>query len=76
MKLDEQVLTTIRNITNTLYTNPLSEDDALDIIEELVSELEHKEEELSDLQNDIENNYELKRIDPYEEYGVSERDFI
>lgn len=75
-QIDETLLTSIRNITNTTYCNPITIDDAISIIEELVSEIEHKEDELSSLQNDIENNYELKNVDLYEEYGVSEKDFI
>lgn len=76
MRLEENTLKSIRDITRITYANPISEDDAISIIEELVSEIEHKEEELSSLQNDIENNYELKNVDLYEEYGVSEKDFI
>lgn len=76
MRLEENTLKSIRDITRITYSNPISEDDAISIIEELVREIEHKEEELSSLQNDIENNYELKNVDLYEEYGVSEKDFI
>lgn len=76
MKINENLLKSISDITRTIYTNPVSEDDVIDMLEELVNELEHKEEKLSDLQYTIDNYYELKRIDPYEEYGVSERDFI
>lgn len=75
MRLEEKTLKSISDITKTIYTNPISEDDAISIIEELVSEIEHKEEEISGLQNDIENNYEEKNFDPYEEYGVSRKDF-
>lgn len=45
-------------------------------LEDLLSEYRRKEEEIEDLKNEIEENYELKRTNPYEEYGVSERDFI
>lgn len=44
-------------------------------IEDLLVELHKKEEDISDLQNDIENNYEEKSINPYEEYGLKESDF-
>lgn len=33
------------------------------------------EEKLNDLQQEISENYELKQVNPYIEYGVSERDF-
>lgn len=45
-------------------------------VEDLLVELHKKEEDISNLQNEIENNYEEKNINPYEEYGVSEKDFI
>lgn len=76
MRLEENTLKSIRDITKTAYINPISEDDAIYIIEELISEIEHKEDEISSLQNDIENNYEPKTINYYEEYGINEKDFI
>lgn len=76
MNIDEKLLKTIRDITNGLYFNPVSEDEIIDMLEELVNEIEHKEEQLSDLQYEIDNNYELKRTSLYEEYGVSEKDFV
>lgn len=45
-------------------------------IDDLLTEIEKLQEKVKDLENDIENNYELKNINPYEEYGVSEKDFI
>lgn len=50
--------------------------DLIGLLFDLLYEYKHKEEELEDLKQDIENNYELKNINPYEEYGISERDFI
>ena len=49
--------------------------DLIGLLFDLLCEYNHKEEEISDLQYEIDNNYELKRINLYEEYGVSERDF-
>lgn len=48
----------------------------LEMIEDLLVEYHHKEEELEDLKRDIEDNYEPRKIDPYEEYGVSRYDFL
>lgn len=48
----------------------------MNAIYDLLEELHKKEEEVADLQNDIENNFEPKKINPYEEFGVSEKDFI
>lgn len=46
------------------------------VIKDLLIELDRLEEKNNDMQQDIENNYELKNISSYEEYGISERDFI
>lgn len=48
----------------------------LSMVEDLIVEYHHKEEELEDLKQDIEDNYEPRKIDPYEEYGVSRYDFF
>ena len=45
-------------------------------IDELLTEVEKLQGKVKDLEDDIDNNYELKNVNPYEEYGVSERDFI
>lgn len=45
-------------------------------LKDMLYEYHKKEEELDDLKEDIENNYEPKKIDPYEEYGVSRNDFF
>lgn len=47
--------------------------DILGYMEDLLYENDRLEERIRDLENDIEYNY--KAIDPYYEYGVSERDF-
>lgn len=43
---------------------------------DLLCEYHHKEEELEDLQNDLNEHYTLKHVDEYEEYGVNQNDFI
>lgn len=45
-------------------------------IEDLLVEIHREQEKITDLENDINNYYELKNVDQYEEYGVSEKDFI
>jgi hypothetical protein len=51
-------------------------DSLLSILDDLLCEYNHKIEELEDLQNDLNEHYTLKRVDEYEEYGVSQNDFI
>lgn len=45
-------------------------------IEDLLVELHREQEKVADLESDIANHYELKYVDEYEEYGVSEKDFV
>lgn len=54
----------------------IDSDGLLSMIEDLILEYNHKEEELEDLKQDLEDNYVPRRIDPYEEYGVSRKDFF
>lgn len=54
----------------------LSYDGIVGIVEDLLLEIEAKNEQLEDIKNDMEENYVLKKNDPYEEYGINERDFI
>lgn len=51
----------------------LTIEDLLGIIQDLYFENERLQEELQDLKQDIEDNYEP--ISPYKMYGISERDF-
>lgn len=54
----------------------IDSDGLLSMIEDLILEYNHKEEELEDLKQDLEDNYQPRKIDPYEEYGVSRNDFF
>lgn len=54
----------------------VSIDELCGLVEELDYEIERLEEKIRDMQDDIEQYYEPKKFDPYEEYGISERDFI
>lgn len=69
----------VSDITRTDYNitgRVIPVDSLVCAIEELLTELHKKESDISDLQNDIVNNYEVKNINPFEEYGVSEKDFV
>lgn len=44
-------------------------------IEDLLIELDNKEEKIKELENDRDENYTLREINPYTEYGISEKDF-
>jgi hypothetical protein len=46
-------------------------EEIINIIEELETKIYEQEEEIKN----YEENYVQKKVDPYEEYGVSERDF-
>lgn len=69
----------IQELTNTDYEvlgNLIPVDSLMSCIDELLTEVERLQGKVKDLEDDIEQNYEVKRINPYEEYGVSERDFV
>lgn len=55
--------------------NYVNLDDLIGIIDNLVYEANRLEEKVEDLNKDIEDNYEPRKFDPYEEYGVSESMF-
>ena len=48
---------------------------AFEIIEELQDKYESLQEEFEDYKKDVDENYEQKPFNPYEEYGISESDF-
>ena len=52
----------------------LTEDDLIDMLDEMVQEYEHLKEELEDLKQNIEDNY--RPIPVSEQIGISDRDFI
>ncbi len=79
VEVDNAILNEVEKITMTEYSkqNGLLEADSVEpMLYDLICEIHHLEDKIKDLENDIENNYELKNINPYEEYGVSEKDFI
>lgn len=68
----------VSEITMTDYevfgkTIPVSS--LMSAIEDLLVELHREQEKVADLESDIDNYYELKKTDPYEEYGLKESDF-
>lgn len=73
MDINERLLKSINKITYTNFTEPISEEDAYSIIEELVDEYENLKEEFEDYKRDVEDNY--RPIPVSEQYGISEREF-
>ena len=45
------------------------------MLEDLITELGVMKEKYQDLKEDLENNYDPKKVDYYEEYGLSRSDF-
>lgn len=64
----------LRNI-KSLDKDLVSIENLLGCIEDLYDENMTLKEELEDLKQDVNDNYELKNIDPYDYYGVSKKDF-
>lgn len=77
-EFDENLCKEIENITNTDYEmrGDLIEVEALKImLEDMICAYDVLLEELEDEKKDKEENYELKKIDVYDYYGVSREDF-
>lgn len=53
----------------------VSIDEICGLVEELDYQIGILEEKIKDMEDDIEEFYEPKKFNPYEEYGISERDF-
>lgn len=53
----------------------VSVNDLISAIEDLYDENGVLKEQLENLKQDVEDNYELKNTDPYDYYGVSKKDF-
>lgn len=79
IKVDEKKVKELQSYTITDYEvkNELMPVECINnIIEDALHEIHNLEEKIEDLEQDIENNYELKNINPYVEYGINEKDFI
>lgn len=69
----------ISSITGSDYElkgNFIPVESLLAAAEDMLMEYGVLEEKLNDLQQEISENYEIKRVNPYIEYGVSEHDFL
>lgn len=76
---DLEKIKKISDITGTDYElkgNLVPVDSLIYALLDMLTEYTNKQEEIEDLKQDIEDNYEPKKIDPYEEYGISMNDFI
>lgn len=75
----EEVYIKVKNtVFEDLFQNKdiVSIEEVLTELVNLIDERDQLEEKINDLEKDIEEKYELRNIDPYAEYGISERDFV
>lgn len=77
IELNERLVNKINSLGTDyeLKGNMLPSENLQSLLEDLFIEIDEKEEELEDLKQDIEDNYEPKKIDEYEYFGISEADF-
>lgn len=66
----------LHDIKNFKDKELVSVEDLLGCIEDLYDENMALKEQLEDLKQDVNDNYELKNTDPYDYYGVSKEDFV
>lgn len=77
VKIDKRVLEEIEEITNTNYNAEdvyLTTESMIMIIDDLLVELDKLQDKLSNLENDLNDNY--RPIPVAEQIGISEKDFI
>lgn len=79
IQIGEELLKKASDITKTDYEPIIKDiilsDNAISMIEDLVFNYNLLKEEIDDLKQSIKDDYELKELCPYEEYGISENDF-
>lgn len=84
MIIDEKLYEQISDLTETDYEGWLNKnreeyfvasEKVLNMLQDLIWEIEHWKEQYEDLKQDVEENYKLKDVDPYDYYGVSRKDF-
>lgn len=85
MYLDLETYLRVEDETFTKYNNlavdkekerVLVDSDTINaMLEDLITELGVMKEKYQDLQDDLNNNYEKKEVDYYEEYGLNRNDF-
>lgn len=83
VELNEKLYKRILEIGKSEYKKPIQADnkvyvdvdDIYTMLQDLVDEYDHKKEEYDKLKSDVDNYYEMKKEDLYEDYGVSRNDF-
>ena len=68
-------ISSVTGVDYELKGNFIPVESLLVAAEDMLVECETLAEKLQDLREEISENYELKKVNPYIEYGVSERDF-
>lgn len=74
----EEVYIKVKNTTlEDIFINKdlVSIDEVLDKLENLNDEVIELKNKIKEKETEIENDYELKKFDPYDFYGVSKEDF-
>ena len=79
IKLDTFLIDKIEEKTGHKYNkagNYLAAADIPSMLENLLDQLEKVEDKFMEYTKEVDENYIQKKVDPYEFYGVSERDFV
>jgi len=79
LKIDEEKIKEIEEISMTDYEAKLGyihSDNLMSMIDDLLCEIHNLQGKVRDLEKEIDEDYEPKKINYYEEFGVSQKDFI
>lgn len=73
-----EILHQVEDITGTDYdinNGEIAEENLLEAVRELMVEIANLNDKIVAIEDDREENYELKKYNPYADIGMSERDF-
>jgi len=73
--LNEELEKDIVNITGVDYTSMLKLEDIQNMLKDLICAYHNLEEEYEDAKEHCIQCHVEKKIDPYDEYGINEKDF-
>lgn len=70
------IISKVTGVDYELRGNLVPVDSLIYALKDMLFEYHNKLEEIEDLKQDLEDNYEPRKIDPYEEYGLKIEDFM
>lgn len=70
------IISKVTGVDYELRGNLVPVDSLIYALKDMLFEYHNKLEEIEDLKQDLEDNYEPRKFNPYDEYGISRSDFF